>query len=99
MPLEPGWPSARLPDTRAVVSDQRPRPEADAQENRWSSNVPGPLLQAALASLERLRGLDVDFLSPDLTRWGVAPPLPFGPDERAAITADVASYLVKKHGT
>ena len=63
-------------------------------KDHWAMYTGGP----GLRSLARLRDLEVDFLCPDLTRWGTAPPLPFGTVERAAITRNVEAYLEAKHG-
>jgi hypothetical protein len=67
-------------------------------EGRWCQNAHTALVGPALDGLAQLRDLEVDFLCPDLTRWGVAPPLPFGPVERSAIVEDVRAYLERKHG-
>ncbi len=70
----------------------RPMPTRD----RWTIGAHPLMLETALRSMSRLRDLEVDFLLPDRTNWGLVPPLPFGPDERAAITDSVRAQLEKK---
>jgi glyoxylase-like metal-dependent hydrolase (beta-lactamase superfamily II) len=63
----------------------------------WGTYVPPALLDSGVRSLERLRALDVDLLLCDRTLGDRAPPLPFGPAERAAVVSSTLEYLSKKH--
>ena len=65
-------------------------------EGGWAIATGGPLIEVALRTLDKLAELEVDFLLPDSTRWGPAPPLAFGPAERAAIRESARAYLIKK---
>ncbi len=63
----------------------------------WGTFVPPALLDSGVRSLERVRALDVDLLLCDRTLGDRAPPLPFGPAERAAVVSSTLEYLSKKH--
>lgn len=65
-------------------------------EGGWAIATGGPLIDVALRTLDKLAELEVDLLLPDNTRWGPAPPLPFGPAERAAVRESARAYLIKK---
>lgn len=68
-----------------------------AAEGGWAVGVHPLMVETALRSLDQLRDLVADFLLPDRTCHEPAPPLPFGPDERKAITDAAREYLRKKH--
>ena len=63
----------------------------------WGAIVAPQLLEAGIRSFKSLRSLDVDILLPDRSQREPAPPLAFGPEERAACIQSTFQYLEKKH--
>ena len=66
-------------------------------EGRWTTSTNPVMAETALRCARILAGQRVDFLLPDLTRWGATPPVPFGPSERKQVAESVEEQLRKKY--